>query len=505
MINGITNTDPDLPVTKVRAKLPLADGQNFEYEVYEKAKEPLMTVVQDAGYAHARLDTTVYADRANHTAIVELDYTLGPKCTFGDVEITGVTGDLAEAVRGRLQFETGQQYSIGAITATQRALYGLNRFSVVQVQPVVDGASASVRMKVAVTEAARHEVKLGGGFGLDPTAYEVRGRAGYTIAGWPFPLDTVSLDFRPAYAIMRDGSGYQPRIRALAKLERQDFLWTYAKGEVEGGYNYLAVEAYTSYGPRSRLGFSTPLGTQKLQLRVGWGIEHLDFRDISPLIDPALQMSLGLDHPQRIGQYEQAVILDLRDHPIEPRLGAYAEVRLAEGTQYAGGAYEFIQLVPDLRGYVPLGSVTLAGRARTGSLFGDIPATQRFFSGGASNHRGFGERKLSPFVMGEVDGETRFVPYGGTSMLETGVEARIPITTWRKIGIGTVVFVDGGDVTESMDELDPMNLHWAVGTGLRLMTLVGPIRLDLGYRLNRLDDAAPGSRLAFHLSVGEAY
>jgi outer membrane translocation and assembly module TamA len=465
-----------------------------------------MHVVEDAGYAHARLDTTVYADRANHTAIVQLDYTLGPKCKFGDVEITGVDGRLAEAVRDRLQFQPGQTYSTGAVTATTRALYGLNRFSTVQVQPVEeDGANPTVRMKVAVSESARREVKLGGGLGMDPTAYEVRGRAGYSIAGFPTDMDTLTLDFRPAYAYLRDGSGYQPRIRALARLERQDILWTYSKGDVEAAYNYLAVEAYTSYGPRTGLGFSTPLGTQKLQLRVGWGLERLDFRDISPLIDESLQMQLGLDETQLVGRYEQSISFDLRDHPIEPRLGAYAEVRVSEGTKFAGGAFEYFQVVPDLRGYVPLGRVVVAGRVRTGGIFGDVPATERFFSGGGSHHRGFGERKLSPFVMGEVDGETRYVPYGGAGMMETGLEARIPLTTWKNMGIGTVVFLDGGDVTETVEDLDPMNLHWAIGTGLRLHTLVGPVRADLGYRLNRLEDASPGSRFAFHLSLGEAF
>ena len=237
-INGLGN-DPDLTPADVREKLPLRDGQDFDYEIYDLAKEPLLGVAKDAGYAHARLDSTIYADRANHTAIVQLDYTLGPKAKFGDVEITGA-GELDDAVRARLEFEPGQQYSTAAIAATQRNLYGLNRFSTVQVQPAEEGgANPTVRMKVSVSQAARHEVKLGGGFGVDPTAYEVRARAGYSVAGWPFPLDTASVDLRPAYARLRDGSGYQPRIRAMAKLERQDIFWTYSRGEVEGGYNYL--------------------------------------------------------------------------------------------------------------------------------------------------------------------------------------------------------------------------------------------------------------------------
>lgn len=507
VITGLPENDPDLPQSKVRAVLPLADGAPFNYQVYEEAKPRLVGVAQDAGYAHARLESTVYADRANRLAIVQLDYNLGPKCKFGPVEIAGVTGDLADAVRARLQFKAGDQYSTRAISATQRQLYAMTRFSTVQVQPD-ETESPVVGVKIALSEAARREVRLGGGFGIDPTAYETRGRAGYTIAGWPFPLETVTFDLRPAYAYMRDGSGWQPRIRALARLERQDLLWPYAKGEVEAGYSYVAIEAYTSYGPRARLGFQTPVLTKHVQLGVGWQIEQLKFRALAEPIQ-MLEAELGLDHPQLVGAYTQTLTIDLRDHPVEPTLGAFATLHSALAGKYAGGEYEFVQLVPEVRGYVPvpLSRVVLASRLRLGTFLGDVPPTERFFSGGASNHRGFGERRLAPSVMGEVNGQERTIPYGGAALVETGLEARFPIATWRKMGVGGAVFLDGGDVSEELGQIAPASLYWAAGVGLRLKTLVGPVRADLGYRLNRTspDDLAPGSKIAFHLSLGEAY
>jgi outer membrane translocation and assembly module TamA len=69
------------------------------------------------------------------------------------------------------------------------------------------------------------------------------------------------------------------------------------------------------------------------------------------------------------------------------------------------------------------------------------------------------------------------------------------------------VFLDGGDVTERPAELDVMNLQWAAGVGLRLVTVVGPVRADIGYRLNRTgpNDPQPGSTYAFHVSIGEAF
>ncbi len=505
-ILGLPESEPEL-VQKVRDTLPLAEGAPFDYEKYDLAKDALKNVVEDAGYAYVTLEPQVIADRANHTAIVQLLYTPGPKCTFGPVDVVGVEGPLREAVKNRLQFAPGQPYSAAAIASTQRALYGLGRFSTVRVQPVKEGLNPTVTVKVDVSESARHEVKLGGGFGIDPSSYEVRARVGYSIAGWPFPLDTVTLDLRPAYAYLRDGGGYEPRIRALARLERQDLLWTYSKGLVEGGYNYLAVEAWTSFGPRARLGFETPVFTDRLKLRVGWGIERDEFRNISPAIDDALRMELGLDGPQLVAGYEQALVADLRDDPIEPRYGAYGEVRVVEGTKYAGGEYNYLEIVPELRGYLPLGPLVFAAKARHGRFMGDVPATERFFGGGSVSQRGFSERKLSPTVSADIDGTTETAPYGGTALVETGLEMRFPIMTIRKMPLGGVLFLDGADVTNTAAELDLGNLHWAVGAGLRLKTIVGPVRFDLGYRLNRTGgmEPDPGSKFAFHLSLGEAF
>lgn len=503
-ITGIS--DPKL-VTKIRDTLPLRDGDPFDYRKYQEVKEQLAHVVEDAGFAHVELTARVIADRVANVALISLAYETGPLCTFGDVEINGVEGRLREAVERRIAFEPGQRYSLAAITQTQRSLYGLNMFSTVNVQPDRAGEQPVVRVKIALAESAKHEVKLGGGFGFDPASYEVRGRVGYSIIGWPFAMDTVSTDLRPAYALLRDGGGFEPRLRALAKIERRDLLWTYSRGEIEGGYDYLAYEAYTSYGPRVRVGVSTPLKTEKLQLRVGWGIQRASFRNINELIDEDLQRQIGLDHTERVAAFTQALIIDLRDSLLEPRLGAYAEVRLAEGNKYAGSNYDYIEVVPELRGFAPIGPVVFAAKVRSGAIFGDLAPTERFFSGGASSQRGFGERKLAPSAIGFIDDKLRSIPYGGGALLETSVEARFPITTVRKMPLGGVTFLDGGDVTETPDELDPWNLHWAAGVGLRLLTIVGPVRFDVAYRLNRKGgmNPDPESSWAFHFGIGEAY
>jgi outer membrane protein assembly factor BamA len=503
----ISGLPAEVDEQKVRALLPLHDGEPFSYGPYDDAKQALLAVVQDAGYAHAELDASVIADRAAHEALVDLAYAPGPKCHFGKIDISGASDDLLDAVRARIAIAPGQQFSTAAIAKSQRAIYAMKRFSTVRVMPdKTDGDTIDVRISVA--QGARHELGLGGGFGIDPLSYEVRGRSSYSIAGWPFPLTTLDLDGRPALAYQRGTGGYEPRIRANAKLTRIDLFAPFVNGEVETGYDYLAVEAYTSYGPHVRLGVSSPLGYRQLQLRVGWLFEWLNFRALSPLVGPLVAQELGLDQPEQLGEFQQTLALDLRDNPVEPRFGAYAEVRANEGTPYALGAFSFVQLTPEVRGYAPLGGdVVLAARLRVGNFFGDIPVSERYYSGGATTQRGFSERRLSPTLFGFVSNDFTSVPVGGGGLFESNFEVRAQLGTIRGMGVGGVAFLDGGDVKERLSDIDAESVNWAVGGGVRLFTVVGAVRFDVGYRLNHTGplQPEPNSTYAFHISIGEAY
>jgi len=178
-ISGLPPNDPLITEAKVRKTILLRDGQPFSYDPYDKAKEPLLGIAEDAGYAHAKLDAKVIVDRVNHQALVTLIYDLGPKCHFGTIKIQGVKdADLEDSVRNRLAFMTGDQFSAAAIATSQRNLYAMQRFSTVRILPDKSDGD-TVDIQVSLSHASAHELSLGGGFGIDPATYEVRARVGY--------------------------------------------------------------------------------------------------------------------------------------------------------------------------------------------------------------------------------------------------------------------------------------------------------------------------------------
>jgi translocation and assembly module TamA len=110
----------------------------------------------------------------------------------------------------------------------------------------------------------------------------------------------------------------------------------------------------------------------------------------------------------------------------------------------------------------------------------------RFYGGGANSMRGFSERRLSPLLQVPVPGtrpqdqQWETVPIGGNGMFMGSFEARYSVLENLRVA----AFVDVGQVTTGLFALSDLpGVLWAVGAGLRYLTPIGPIRLDLARRL----------------------
>ena len=86
------------------------------------------------------------------------------------------------------------------------------------------------------------------------------------------------------------------------------------------------------------------------------------------------------------------------------------------------------------------------------------------------------------------------------------------VATFKSFPIRVVGFVDAGDVRESFADIDLAKPHVAVGLGFRWDLPIGPLRVDVGRRVNRtgaMTDGAlnpdPNAVWAFHFGLGEAF
>jgi outer membrane protein insertion porin family len=128
----------------------------------------------------------------------------------------------------------------------------------------------------------------------------------------------------------------------------------------------------------------------------------------------------------------------------------------------------------------------------------DLPASERFFAGGDTTVRGFALDQLgTPETI--KDG----VPNGGNGLVIFNAELRATVHG----GFGVVGFVDTGNVFAHATDLNLTELRSAVGFGIRYKSPVGPIRVDLGFKLNRREVAVGQLEplTALHISFGQAF
>ncbi len=121
----------------------------------------------------------------------------------------------------------------------------------------------------------------------------------------------------------------------------------------------------------------------------------------------------------------------------------------------------------------------------------ELPIVERFFLGGSTTVRGYAQDTLGPKGS---DGN----PTGGNAFLMENLELRTSLGR----GIGAVVFVDGGNVWQKVNEMGITDLKFTTGLGLRYDTPVGPIRVDYGVKLQREKGESSGE---LHFSIGHAF
>ncbi len=522
----VTGVPPELGLgeAEVLGLTGLTVGAPVDYGAYLAAQERLVERLRGLGHARAAVSGTLEVDRESQRATARYVVTAGPLARFGAISVEG-DGLPEAAIRARVAFAPGDRYDPERLSITEGRLYELASVGAVRIEEkkgAPEAASADrVDIVVKLTRATRNELALGAGaafVGAQQQATEVRGRASYTRRGFLDPLATLRLELRPAYRILPSNSGLE--VEARAQLTQDDFLSPRLRLDQQLTYALTRVPAYTALGPAARLALGRPWLRDRLILSLGGSLASYAFTSIEPAIPRDQFETLGLPpcdatcaadeaySPLNLAYLEPSITYDGRDDPLRTRSGFWVRVTAQLGTSFGGLSSPFFRVVPEVRGYLRLFTprLGLGARVLVGlSGLGPLPMTQRFFEGGADSHRGFVRQRLSP---GYRNADDSFIPVGGESAYEASVELRATLFQLFGDDVGAALFLDAGDVADGgPSSLDLARPYLAAGPGLRYLTPVGAVRVDLGVRLNRLEPGRDGfsDRVVLHFSLGEAF
>ncbi|MBK6689412.1 MAG: BamA/TamA family outer membrane protein [Deltaproteobacteria bacterium] len=499
--------EPELDDRSLALLAGLELGEPVDYRAYLAGAERIKARLFRRGYAYVAVESRLEIDRDRASANVIYSVDSGPIAYFGKITIEGLERVDESLVLNRLNFTTGDRFDPDQLERTRQRINLTGLLGDVRYTWDRTARTPILDLTVRASEGLRHEVRLGAGFGVQRLFYEVRGRLGYAHRSFLDGKSTLRAEVKPGLALLPNGGFVGWNVDAEAALDREDFIWPLLRATVALQYALTEIPAYSHQGPTARFTVGRLFLDDRLTASIGTQYRFQSFLRIEPEVEE-IAGNIGLDNPLSFFSLEPTVTYDGRDDPSATTRGVYLRLRFELGRVLSGDARSYLKLLPEVRGYFPLSSrIVAAARARVGARLlglGSLPVTQRLFAGGPESQRGFGRQRLSPFVV-EADGD--LIPVGGEVSLELNAEVRIGLFPVLSRLLSLVVFLDGADVTERLSELEATRLHYALGGGLRYDTPVGPVRADIGFRLNRTggNEPDPNDRFALHLSLGEAF
>jgi outer membrane protein insertion porin family len=468
--------------------------------------------------------------------------TEGPQTRVKRILLSGYTRTRTRVIQREIRVKPGAPLREGDVVESQRRLYNLGIFNRVTIEPQnPDGSDPDKDIVVLVEEAKRYTMAYGGGFEVqrlasttNPAAGELqaapRGIFELTKVNLTGRADSLSLKVRGSTIEDRALLGYSipntfgsPHFstQATAYTEKTQDINTFTEMRYEvSGQLTDQVTPFTTllyrYAFRKVLVSSLNIASEEIPL---------------------------FEQPTLVSEFGVTWLRDKRDNPADASKGSFNSADFNIASTSLGSSASFLRFFFQNSTYHPIKrrfsfarsirigilepfantqSLTFpppaanecTARATPGPTAEIIPLPERFFAGGGTSLRGFALNQAGP-----RDPCTGF-PVGGQALLALNQEFRFPMRLpYIGTSLGGAFFYDGGNVYSRLNRItlrtyspkpvfalqDPLQPASAtnptvcvynctnelnyfahtIGFGIRYATPVGPIRIDLGYQINR--------------------
>lgn len=460
-VEGDAASDPDFNIGDLSA---IAPGKVLNHGYYSAIRNRIRNRARTLGYFDGKFtEHKLKVDPESRSADIQLVFESGPRYAFGDVTFEDDGTFERQLLNGFVEITPGEPYDAAKIAELDQNLSNSGYFGSV----VVDAASEDavdrrVPIHVRLTTRDPRSVATGIGFSTDvgprlrgtwtehwinPMGHrrgaetELSAPRQSLSAYYELPLDPPMTD------AIRFTTGYQHE--DIEDVESERFtLGEQWRHQLDN--DWLRVLSLRWEDERYTVG--NQRGRSRLLLP---GISYSKLVADSPL-DPSKGYRLQLD----VTGAQRNL---LSDADILHVLG------VAKGLVTVGNGHRFL------------------GRVQAGAVatndFDDVPPSLRFFAGGDQSVRGYGYETLTPR---NADGDS----LGGRYLLVGSLEYQFPISDqWR-----LATFVDHGN---AFDDLSTPFVT-GVGAGIRWVSPVGPLRLDIAKGL----DESQGGGWRLHFSMG---
>jgi len=434
----------------------------------------ILTELAKCGHPLAYVDKRrVVVDMATKSVEAASCIQEGPLSKFGESTFFGLKGIKPEFVQSKISWREGEIYSLDLIQKTQERLLKTELFSSVYVTHAEElDPEGELPMKLRFSEAKHQKISLGLYYGTVDGPGGTLAWSHRNIGGMG---DILSIKADASKRWIAGNITYKKpdfltidqTYRALAEISRENIL------------AYLSLIYRAANYLERRM-------TEKTNFSAGMKIE-----DIHVMNSASNGTYLLLGAPL-------FVFYDGSNNLLDATQGFTIAYSITPFQSFFHSNEHFIKQRLTTNFYIPLGTqnFVLALRAQLGSIAGakqpNIPLTKLFLGGSEDDLRGYRYKTVSPLNASNQ-------PLGGRSAVYTSIELRWKVTKT----IGLVPFADFGTVASS--QLPNFSTKWfkSVGGGFRYFTFFGPLRVDVGFPLDKRQGI--DHNLQVYASVGQAF
>ncbi len=460
---------------KILKNLHLKPKLYFSREEVRHDMELVTKTYMNEGYARVEVDPRVQRNPENHTTTIELHVVKNDKVRIGQILVTGNTKTKDNVIRRELKIYEGDTFNSKKIEDSITHLKKLDFFEDVEITPVDTPVKEVMNLNVKVKEKQTGSISVGGGYSsLD----------GLFVTG--------KIEQRNLY-----GNGDQISLQAYLGQLASRYMISYTKPWLFGTPFSAGIDLYdwvrayqdftkTSYGFKLRAGY--PIGQwSAVSAYYNWERGKIDQLDYFASKDPIFirGQTEGFQVKSAIGL---AFERNTTDHPFLPTKGTYVGSSWEYACKDFGGDYNLFKQEYHSGVYYPLfwkfighlrGEV---GFEEPGGVFSS-PLYERFFLGGIDSLRGWQFSEVGPKTVYYK------LVYGGDKYVVVNAELLFPLV--EKYGVRGVTFFDTGNAFDGTPVYDINQYREDVGAGIRWNSPFGPLRIEVGYILDKREGEKP--------------
>ena len=535
-------------------------GQPYYGPQIREDRDAVRLLYLNDGYETTSVNVDVQPSTDRRT--VDLVFTIreGPQVIVDHILIVGNRQIKASTIRREIVLQEGGPLGLAAVFETRRRLTALGLFRRIDIREFSHGGGDRRDVVIVVDEAPATSIAYGAGLEVGQRLRRGSETGGQAVERLEFAprgffqigrrnlwgknrsIDLFTrVSFRPSddpQDLQSGGGGF--------RFNEYRVLGTYREPRAFGFNADVLVTGFIEQAIRSsfnlfRRGVNAEV-RRAIRRTVSIGVGYtFDQNKLSEeRFNPADKLLIDRLFPEVVlSTFSGALVRDTRDDPFEPTggtlLGLDTEIAGRRIGSEVGFAKAFLQGFV-YRPWPGSRRIIIAAGARLGLARGflrdvevvdeagnpvlrpdgepitvrvaDLPASKRFFAGGDTTVRGFVLDRLGDDASHAAPGTEPTIdqdgfPHGGNAIVVFNGEIRLPV--WRDLG--AVAFLDAGNVFDRVDSLDLRRIRGTAGFGIRYRSPIGPVRVDLGFKLDRRRFASgEQERLtALHVSIGQAF